>query len=146
MPRHTIATPLICCHRGAVLQPFHKMVAICVVCHCIATGVCYCNHLKIVLQLVGIIAMALQSCISIDFRCNYLVLLQLYWIWLLLLVTIAMVVLRCNNLLQCCNCQVVIATRILNGCNSMFVLPWFFWVVIILCGVAIVRYLLQLES
>jgi len=64
----------------------------------VATGVCYCNHLRIVLQLVGIIAMALWSCINLDFRCNHLVLLQLYWIWLLLLVTIAMIVLSCNNL------------------------------------------------
>jgi len=45
------------------------------------------------LQLVGIIAMTLWNCISIDFRCKYLVLLQLHWIWLFLLVTIAMVVL-----------------------------------------------------
>jgi len=56
------------------------------------------NHFRIVLQLVGIIAMALWSCISIEFRCNYLVLLQLYWIWLRLLVTIAMVIVGCNNL------------------------------------------------
>ena len=59
----------------------------------VATGVCYCNHLRIVLQLVGIIAMAFLSCNSIGFCCNYLVLLQLHWIWLLLFVTIAMVVL-----------------------------------------------------
>ena len=64
----------------------------------VATGVCYYNHFRIVLQLVGIIAMALWSCISIEFRCNYLVLLQLYWIWLRLLVTIAMVIVGCNNL------------------------------------------------
>jgi hypothetical protein len=44
----------------------------------VAIDVCYCNHLRIMLQLVGIIAMALGSYISIDFRCNYLVLLQLY--------------------------------------------------------------------
>jgi hypothetical protein len=44
----------------------------------VATDVCYYNHLRIVLQLVGIIAMELSSCIRIDFRCNYLVLLQLY--------------------------------------------------------------------
>ena len=64
----------------------------------IATGMCYYNHLRIVLQFVAIIAMELLSCISIDFRCNYLALLQLYWIWLLLLVTIATIVLGCNNL------------------------------------------------
>jgi len=64
----------------------------------VATGVCNCNHLTIVLQLVGVIAMALWSCINIDFRCNYLVLLQQYWIWLILLVTIAMVIVGCNNL------------------------------------------------
>ena len=64
----------------------------------VATGMCYCNHFRIVLQLVGIIAMTLWSCISIEFRCNYLVLLQLYWIWLRLLVTIAMVIVGCNNL------------------------------------------------
>jgi hypothetical protein len=34
--------------------------------------------LELCLRLVGVIAMALWSCISIDFRCNYLVLLQLY--------------------------------------------------------------------
>jgi len=112
----------------------------------IATGICYCNHFRIVLQLVGIIAMALLSCISIDFRFNYLVLLQLYWIWLLLLVTIAMLVLGWNNLQGCCNCYVAIATRIMNGCNNNFLLPCFFRVVIIFCGIAIVRYLLQLQS
>jgi hypothetical protein len=64
----------------------------------VAIGGCYCNHFRIVLQLVGVIAMALWSCISIDVRCNYLVELQLYWIWLLLLLTIAMVILGCNNL------------------------------------------------
>jgi len=42
--------------------------------------------------------MALWSCINIDFRCNYLVLLQQYWIWLHLLVAIAKVILGCNNL------------------------------------------------
>ena len=70
----------------------------------IAIGVCYCNHFRFALQLVGIIAMALWSCISIVFRCNYLVLLHLYLIWLLLLVTIAMVILGCNSLQWCCNC------------------------------------------
>ena len=55
----------------------------------VAIGVYYCNHFRIVLQLVGVIAMALWSCINIDFRCNYLVLLQQYWIWLHLLVTIS---------------------------------------------------------
>jgi hypothetical protein len=69
----------------------------------VAIDVCYCNHLRIVLRLVGVIAMALWSCISIDFRCNYLLLLQLYWIWLLLLLTIAIVILGCNNLRWCCN-------------------------------------------
>ena len=64
----------------------------------VATDMCYCNHFRIVLQLFGIIAMVHLSCISIDFRCNYLVLLQQYWIWLLLLVTIAMVIVGCNNL------------------------------------------------
>ena len=107
---------------------------------------CYCNHLRIVLQLVGIIAMAFLSCDSIGFHCNYLVLLQLYWIWLLLLVTIAMGVLGCNNLYGVAIARVVIATRILNGCNSMFLLPRFSRVVIIFCGVAIVKYLLQLQS
>ena len=60
--------------------------------------------LEFVLRFAGAIAMALWSCISIDFRCNYMVLLQLYFIWLLLLVTIAMVILGCNSLQWCCNC------------------------------------------
>jgi hypothetical protein len=64
----------------------------------VAIGVRYCNHFRILLQLVGAIAMALWSCISINFHCNYLVLLQLYWIWLVLLLTIVMVILGCNNL------------------------------------------------
>ena len=91
------------------------------------------------LQLVGIIAMALLSCNSIGFRCNYLVLLQLYWIWLLLLVTIASVIMGCHGVAIA---MMVIATRFPNGCNSMFLLPWFSGVVIIFCGVAIVKYLL----
>ena len=73
---------------------------------------CATDHFRILLQLVGIIAMALWSCISIDFRCNYLVQLQLYWIGLLLILTVSMVILGSNNLKQCCNFQVVIATRI----------------------------------
>jgi len=36
--------------------------------------------------------------------------------------------------------RVVIAIRFPNGCNSMFLLPWFFGVVMIFSGVAIVRY------
>ena len=44
----------------------------------VAIDVRYCNHFRIVYQLVRVIAMALWSCINIDFRCNYLVLLQLY--------------------------------------------------------------------
>ena len=78
-----------------------KFVAICVVCCC--NRLCYCNHLRIVLQLVGIIAMVFLSCNSISFCCNYL-LLQQYWIWLLLLVTIATVIMGCNNVPWCCNC------------------------------------------
>ena len=42
--------------------------------------------------------------------------------------------------------RVVIATRFPNECNSMFLLPRFSRVVIIFCGVAIVKYLLQLQS
>jgi hypothetical protein len=76
-------------------------VAICV--SFIAIRRCHRNHFRIVLQLVGSNAVALCSCISIDFRCNYLVLLQPYWIWLLLLGTIATVVLFCNNIQWRCN-------------------------------------------
>ena len=98
------------------------------------------------LQLVGIIAMAFLSCDSIGFHCNYLVLLQLYWIWLLLLVTIATVIMGYNNVPCVAIARVVVATRFPNGCNSMFLLPRFSGVVIIFCGIAIVKYLLQLQS
>ena len=98
------------------------------------------------LQLVGIIAMAFLSSNSIGFRCNYLVLLQLYWIWLLLLVTIATIIMGCIMFHGVAIARVVITTRFPNGCNSMFLLPWFSGVVIIFCGVAIVKYLLQLQS
>jgi hypothetical protein len=84
------------------IMQWTKCVAICVVCR--SNRSMLLHHFRIMLQLVGVIAMALGSCISIDFRCNYLVLLQLYWIWLRLLVTIAMVILGCKNLWWCCNC------------------------------------------
>ena len=93
----------------------------------VAIGVCYCNHFRIVLQLVGVIAMTLYSCISIDFRCNYLVLLQQYWIWLHLLVAIAKVILGCNNLQWCCNCLLVIATRILKWLQYHVPIATVFW-------------------
>ena len=69
-----------------------------------AIGRCYHNHFRmIVLQLVESIATTLWSCISIDSHCNYLVPLQPYWIWLLLLATIVTFVLGGNNLQGCCN-------------------------------------------
>jgi len=72
--------------------------------------------------------------------------LQQYWIWLHLLVAIAKVILGCNNLQWCCNCLLVIATRILKWLQYHVPIATVFWVVIIFCGVAIVRYLLQLQS
>ena len=107
---------------------------------------CATDHFRILLQLVGIIAMALWSCISIDFRCNYLVQLQLYWIGLLLILTVSMVILGSNNLKQCCNCQVVIATRILKLLQLHVLVATVFQGCNKFCGVAIFSYLLQLPS
>ena len=103
MPRHIIATPLIGSNRGSYGNLFVKWLQyICLYCNGLnmlqyVWFVIAINHFRIVLQLVGIIAMALWSCISIDFHCNYFVLLKLYSIWLCLLVTIAVVILGCNN-------------------------------------------------
>jgi len=67
MQRFWIATPKIWLLERAVLQQYPKMVAIS------AYNTTVYRRCKILLQLVDDIAMVKNSCISIDFCCNCVV-------------------------------------------------------------------------
>jgi hypothetical protein len=79
-------------------------------------------------------------CISTDGHCNCLVLLQPYRITLLLLEIIATVFLGCNISHDHCNrYRPCIATKFPRRCNSLFLLPQFWFVVIFITTIAIAR-------